>query len=186
MNKVKVEKFLTWRLGRKEELKPGQGYKCAPSMSAMNTPLPESPTGCDHLVSRLSCVPCCNCDTLSLSDTDSSPELGKPFGRISQFRPHDIDSQWDRCIGSVGSACSNGREVGLLSSAGMSVKSVSWPLIGRLNCLLLSHWLKLTGCSSLPSVTKQSVHCIVAIFKTLHIFLHKAQVTFIRYPRLIY
>ena len=116
MNKVKVEKFLTWRLGRKEELKPGQGYKCAPSMSAMNTPLPESPTGCDHLVSRLSCVPCCNCDTLSLSDADSSPELGKPFGRISQFRPHDIDSQWDRCIGSVGSACSNGREVGPLQS----------------------------------------------------------------------
>ena len=70
--------------------------------------------------------------------------------------------------------------------AGMSVKSVSWPVIGRLNCFLLSHWLKLTVCSSLPSVTKQSVHCIVAIFKTLHIFLHKAQATFIRYPRLIY
>ena len=90
---------------------PGRGYTCAPTLSTINTPLPDQvSTSCDHVVTSLTCVPCC-CDTLSTSESDTSQPQEEPFGRISQFRPSD--SQWERCheISRIPSACSTGREV---------------------------------------------------------------------------
>ena len=74
---------LTDRLVKKGAL-PGRGYTCPPTLSSLNTPLPDqvSQTGCDHVVTSLTCVPCC-CDSGHISDTpDTSPPLEEPFGRI--------------------------------------------------------------------------------------------------------
>ena len=119
-----IDKLVSWR-GRDGGRAPGHsssGYKCTNTLTALNTPLPDTRVSgnrcCDINVGKLGDTSflspcCCAWDDISFSDSESSSprQFGDnydSFGRISQFRPSD--GQWDRCNQTrIGSSYSTAR-----------------------------------------------------------------------------